>query len=191
MELSMPDEAHRIAPSNNIAFDLHDIFYNAFIGIFVSTPDGRLLFANPALARMYGYVSPEEFLVSVTDIAAKVYVKLADRAEFQLLMDTHGQAVDHECLFRRKDGSVFWGGLNARVVRDPSGMSRHYQGFIIDITERKRTEEALLKSEKKYRGLVEGLNEAVYRMTLPEGRYEYFSSSVEDVFGFSSEEFIN
>jgi len=68
---------------------------------------------------------------------------------------------------------------------------RMIQCNIRDINERKRTEEALRKSEKKYRGLVEGLNDAVYRMTLPEGRYEYFSSSVENVFGYPREEFIN
>ncbi len=60
-----------------------------------------------------------------------------------------------------------------------------------DIIEQKKAEEALRESEHKYRGLIEGLDDTIYRMTLPEGRYEYFSPSVEEVFGYTSEEFIN
>ena len=60
-----------------------------------------------------------------------------------------------------------------------------------DITERKLAEETLQKNEKKYREIVEGLKEVFYRMTLPDGRYEYFSLSVKDVFGYTMEEFMN
>ena len=59
-----------------------------------------------------------------------------------------------------------------------------------EIQERKRAEEALRESEGKYRGLVEGLDEAMYRMSLPDGKYEYMSPSARKVFGYSAEEFI-
>ncbi|MFH0813960.1 MAG: PAS domain S-box protein, partial [Pseudomonadota bacterium] len=63
--------------------------------------------------------------------------------------------------------------------------------IISDITERKRAEEVLRESEEKFRTLVEGLSEAVYRMTLPDGIYNYFSPSVREIFGYSAEDFLN
>ena len=61
---------------------------------------------------------------------------------------------------------------------------------LIDITERKRAVDALKESEERYRGLIEGLNEALYRMSLPSGEYEYFSPAVQSVFGYCAEDFM-
>ncbi len=60
-----------------------------------------------------------------------------------------------------------------------------------DVTERKQVEEALQKSEETHRGLLRRLSEAVYRMSIPEGVYEYFSPAAKDVFGYSPEDFLN
>ena len=57
-------------------------------------------------------------------------------------------------------------------------------------SQRDATLEALRESEEKYRGLVEGLGEAIYRMSLPDGKYEYLSPAVKKVFGYSAEEFL-
>jgi len=64
-------------------------------------------------------------------------------------------------------------------------------GISRDITERKKAEQALRDSEERYRGLIEGLSEVVYRMKLPEGTYEYCSPAAEVVFGFTAEEVMN
>ena len=86
-------------------FDLQDIFDNAPIGIFTFTPEGRFLSANPAMARMLGYESPEELIESVKDIASQLYADQEARAELVRLLQDNGEVIDYEALLRRKDGS--------------------------------------------------------------------------------------
>jgi PAS domain S-box-containing protein len=120
--------------------DPHDIIEKAPIGIFITTPQGRYTSANQALAVMLGYESPEELIASITDIATQAYVNPEDREEFMRLIQEHGEVVDHECRFKRKDGTEFWVSMNGRAVRDQNENTLYYQCFITDITERKRTD---------------------------------------------------
>lgn len=120
-----------------------NIFENAGEGIFQSTPDGRGITANPALASILGYDSPEEVIAHYTDIARQLYVDPNRRAEFVQLMEQQRVVSDFESQVYRKDKSIIWISVNARVVRDESGNSVYYEGLIEDITERKRAEEAL------------------------------------------------
>jgi len=124
------------------------IVHNAVEGIFQSTPDGRYILANPALARMYGYGSPAELIESVSDISQGVYVDPSVRHEFQRLMEEHGEVRGLEYQVRRKDGSVIWISEHARAVFDSNGKVAYYEGFIEDITRRKRVEEQFRQSQK-------------------------------------------
>ncbi|MFP4348934.1 MAG: PAS domain S-box protein [Desulfococcaceae bacterium] len=126
---------------------LQDVFNNAPIGIFTSTPEGRYISANPALAGMFGYESPEELIASITDIATQVYVDPADREEFIRLMTEHGKVAEHECRFKRRNGTEFWVSGNVRAIRDEDGRVLAYQGFSTDITERKQAEGQLKRIE--------------------------------------------
>ncbi len=105
-----------------------DILDHAPIGIFTSTPEGRYLSVNQAQARMHGYSSPEKMIASITDISTQVYADPTDRKEFIQLLKEQGEVVNHECRFRRKDGTIFWGARNARAVRDEDGRVVAYQG---------------------------------------------------------------
>ena len=84
------------------------IFEEAIEGIFQTTPDGRYIIANPALARIYGHDSPEDLIVGVTDIAQQLYIAPNRRREFQRLMERFGIVTDFESEIRRKDGSTAW-----------------------------------------------------------------------------------
>ena len=119
------------------------IFENAVEGIFQSTVDGRLLTANPAMARMLGYDSAEELLEKIRDVAGQLYVDPGRRIEFQQLVREHSAVSGFEIAMRRKDGGVMWGSVTARVVRDSSGEPTGYEGTIEDVTERKNAERAL------------------------------------------------
>ena len=119
------------------------IVQNAVEGIFQSTPDGRYLLVNPALAHMYGYDSPEELLASVSDISRSIYVDPSVRDEFKRLMARDGQVRGLEYQVRRKDGTPIWIEEHARAVRDDSGRVLYYEGFIQDITRRHEAEHAL------------------------------------------------
>ena len=119
------------------------IFENAVEGIFQTTPDGRYLRANPALARIYGYDTPEELTAALSNIGRMLYVDPHRRDVFRAQMSQTGVVRGFESEIRRKDGSVIWISENARAVRDWRGELLYYEGSVEDITVRKRAEDAL------------------------------------------------
>ncbi len=132
------EEALRVAEAR-----YRTIFENATVGIFQSTPQGRFLDVNPAMARIFGYDTPAEMVARVTDIEKQDYVDPADRREFQRLLLENGEARDFTCWNYRKDGERIWTREDARVVKDSQGNILFYEGFVSDITERKQAEEEL------------------------------------------------
>lgn len=127
------------------------IFENSVEGIFQSTPGGQFLSVNPTMARIYGYTSPEEMIAEHTDIEQRHYVEPARRAAFKRLLEKQSFVQGFESEVYRKDQSTFWASENVRVVRDDEGRVVYYEGTIEDITERRRTEEALRESEDRLR----------------------------------------
>ncbi|WP_374108405.1 ATP-binding protein [Nostoc sp. XA010] len=118
------------------------IFENAVEGIFQSSPDGRYITANPALARIYGYSLTEEVTANST-VIEQLYVDPNRRAEFVRLMEKYGSVSDFESQIYRRDGSIVWISEKAYAVRDEKGKLLYYEGLIEDITQRKQTEEEL------------------------------------------------
>ena len=116
------------------------IVENAVEGIYQSSPDGRVLTANRALARLLAYASPDELVDSVTDAAAQIYVDPQDRATLVRQLLEHGTAEAFECRVRCKDGRVRWILQNARAVFDESGTPQYFEGTVEDITARKHAE---------------------------------------------------
>jgi diguanylate cyclase (GGDEF)-like protein/PAS domain S-box-containing protein len=114
------------------------IFENTVEGIYQTTAEGRFISANPALARIYGYESPEELMGSLAASGRSLYVDPERRADFERLMRETGAVTQFESQVHRRDGSVIWISENARVVRAPDGRVLHYEGTVEDITERKR-----------------------------------------------------
>lgn len=118
------------------------IFENAVEGIFQSSPDGRYITANPALARIYGYSLAEEVTANFTDIE-QLYVDPNRRAEFVRLMEKYGSVSEFESQIYRRDGSIVWISEKAYAVHDEHLKLLYYEGLIEDITQRKQTEEEL------------------------------------------------
>jgi PAS domain S-box-containing protein len=168
---------------------LQDIFNNAPIGVFISTPEGRYVAANPALARMFGYDGPEDLIASITDIATQVYADPKDREAFMRLMTEHGKAVEFECRFKRRDGTEFWVSRNVGAIRDDEGRVVAYQGFGTDITERKQAEEALRGSEERYRNVAEANAGIVWDMDA-NLTVTHVSGRVYEILGYEPEEII-
>lgn len=144
------------------------IYEHTVEGIFQTTPDGRYLSANPALARIYGYESPEKLIEGLTDIQRDLYVEPGRRAEFVKLMEQHDVVAGFESRIYRRDRSIIWIAENVRAVRDASGQLLYYEGTVTDITERKRSEEELRNSETLYHSLVETLPQFILRKNLQE-----------------------
>ncbi len=141
--------------------EYQDILMNAPIGVFISTPQGRFLKVNKAMARMYGFSQPDELIQSITDIATQLYLYPEDRLRFQRRLEQDGEIVNHEYQARRRNGSIIWVSTNARAVRDHAGNIIQYQGYSSDITERKQMEEALQESEERYRKLINTSPDAI------------------------------
>src|SRR5208337_2586493 len=117
------------------------IFENALEGIFQSTRDGRYIVANPAMAGMFGYESPEALLANITDITNQIYVDPQRHVDFQQLIERDKFVKGFEYQAFRKDGSTFWISENARGVQGKEGEILYYEGFMQDISERKEAEE--------------------------------------------------
>jgi PAS domain S-box-containing protein len=148
------------------------IFENVMEGIFQTTPDGHYLSANPMLARIYGYDSPDQLMAAVSDIGHQIYVQPGRREEFVSLIQQNGIVSKFESQVYRNDRSIIWISENARVVRDPQGKVLYYEGTVEDITERKRAEQAVRDSEILYHSLVESLPQNIFRKD-KEGRFTF------------------
>ena len=141
------------------------IVENAVAGVFQTSPDGRYLTANPALARIYGYDTPEALTEAVTDIAGQLYVDPLRREEFRRLLASTDVVEGFESEIYRRDGSVVWISESARAVRDPSGALLYYEGHVQDVTARKQAELALAASREELRTHRDHLEETVAART--------------------------
>ena len=150
----LPDHAKQIEASTE-ALRLAEqkyrsIFEHATEGIFQTTPEGKYLSANPTLARIYGYATPDELIISLTNISRQLYILPGRRDEFIRLMQTAGEVREFESQVFRRDGSIIWISENARAVRDEiSGELLYYEGMVQDITARKLAEEARAQADAR------------------------------------------
>ena len=119
------------------------IFENAIEGIFQTTPNGQYLVVNPALAKIYGYSSPEELMSALNNIQQQLYVVPERREEFVEVMAANGSVQNFQSLVYRKDKSTIWISENARMVHDELGNLLYYEGTVEDITERKGYEKKI------------------------------------------------
>ena len=129
------------------------IFENATEGIFQTTPEGKFITANPELARMLDYESPQELIAGLTDIEKQLYVEPGKRSEYQRNMEENGIVQGFETQFYRKDDRVIWTSTNARAVYDQNKTLLFYEGTVEDITERKRAEGQVQQSLKRIMAL--------------------------------------
>ncbi len=161
------------------------IFEKATEGIFQNTPEGRFISVNPALARIFGFDSPREMMEGVKDIGEELYVNPGERRELigQLLRQDYVEGRELNLL--KRDGSSFWVILNIHSVRDSSGVLKYVEGTLQDITERKRMERDLQKSEERYRAIFENASEGIFQ-TSPEGRFINVNPAVARMMGYSS-----
>ena len=115
----------------------HGLFDNAIEGIFRTTVEGNYLDANPALAHIYGFESPQELMASLRDIGRQLYVDPQRRAEFMRIVKARGSVTGFESQVYRKNGDVIWISENSRLVLGEDGRPLSYEGTVEDITERR------------------------------------------------------
>lgn len=182
-EHKQAEEALRLAEAN-----YRSIFENASVGIFQSTPDGQYRNVNSSMAKILGYDSPQELIASIKSIPQQIYADPGARWHFIEELRSKNFVERFEARNVRKDGTIIWTSTNARIVKDTSGETLYYEGFLMDITERKRAEEALRRSENKYRTLADFTYDWEFWQD-PNGRFEYVSPACKRITGYSASEF--
>lgn len=126
-----------------------ELFERAAGGIYRTSPEGHFLTANPALARMFGCVGPEEMIAWAEEHATQsLYVQPGRRDEFRAAFGVTGQLNDFESEVIARDGRRLWISENAREVRDASGRLLYYEGFVTDLTARRQLDAELGRASK-------------------------------------------
>jgi PAS domain S-box-containing protein len=119
------------------------IFENTLEGIYQSTPDGRFITANPAMAKMFGYATPQDLVASVTDIATQLYVDPRERERMKALVEKEGFANGFELKALKKNKEEMWVRAHIRAIKNGRGKIEYFEGTIEDISERKEAEDKL------------------------------------------------
>lgn len=135
--------------------NFRDLFENAVAGIYQTTQEGRILTANEAFAKMYGYNSAAEIISEITDIATQLYANKEDRDEIIRIAAKQGSVESREVKMRQRNGNTFWVSLSLCGFTDDSSKLLQIEGVCVDITERKQAEEKLQQSYQKLKKTVE------------------------------------
>jgi PAS domain S-box-containing protein len=158
------------------------LFEASIDGIYVTTPAGALLNANPALARIMGYDTPEALINSITDVASTVYVHASAREQYQLLMQRDGMVREFEYQVRQRDGGILWLSDSATAVRDDNGEVIRYEGTVRDITDQKRAEDAIAEGRRMLQMVIDTVP-AVINVKNRELRYVLMNRYMAGIFG--------
>lgn len=141
------------------------LFENAVLGLYRTTPDGRILLANPALVRMLGYASLEE--MQRRNLESEGFEPGYSRTLFKERLEREAQIIGLESAWMKSDGTELWVRENARIVRGTVGEALCYEGTVEDVSDRKSAEEALRKSEELHRVLFEQARDMVLLLEVP------------------------
>jgi PAS domain S-box-containing protein/putative nucleotidyltransferase with HDIG domain len=157
------------------------------VGVFRNTADekGRFIDVNPAVVRMFGYESSEEFMkCHIIDL----YNRPEDREKLRMLVRSNTLVRNEEFLFKKRNGSPFWGAITAMGKFDENGALQYIDGIIEDITSRKLAEESIRESEEKYRNLVERANDGI--VIVQDGIIKYANPRLAEIFGYTADEIV-
>ncbi|MFH0298578.1 PAS domain S-box protein [Bradyrhizobium sp. 31Argb] len=163
------------------------LFESSIDGIYVTTPGGALLNANPALAWMMGYATPQDLINGIDDVASNVYVDPAARTQYQRLMDRDGMVRDYEYQVRSRSGTVLWLSDSASAVRDEKGEVIRYEGTVRDITDQKRAEDAIAEGRRLLQMVIDTVP-AVINVKDRNLRYVLMNRYMAGIFGIEPHE---
>jgi len=161
-----------------------ELFETLQEGIYIVTPEDRIMDANPALVRILGYDSKDELLVrKVSDIFPDESLRNIVRSE----VDRQPVLEGREIMLIRKDGKPIICLNTAAAVRDASGKIIRYQGALMDVTARREIERRLHKQQEFARRLVDSFPDVIFVVDT-QARYTFVSPNVKEVLGMDVEE---
>ncbi len=173
---------HALAEQRLAEESYRKLFEGSVDGIYVTTPGGALLNANPALARIMGYEAPQDLIGGIGDVAETVYVHAAARDEYQSLMQRDGVVREFEYQVHARDGSILWLSDSATVVRNEAGEVIRYEGTVRDITDQKRAEDAIAEGRRLLQQVIDTVP-AVINVKNKQLRYVLMNRYMAGIFG--------
>jgi PAS domain S-box-containing protein len=173
---------HALAEQRLAEASYRKLFEGSVEGIYVTTPTGVLLNANPALARMMGYDTPEDLNRSIGDVTQSIYVHPSARMEYQRLMQRDGMVREFEYQVRQRGGAVLWISDSATAVRDEKGEIIRYEGTVRDITDQKRAEDAIAEGRRLLQQVIDTVP-AMINVKDKQLRYVLMNRYMASVFG--------
>jgi len=180
---------HALAEQRLAEESYRKLFEGSVDGIYVTTPAGQLLDANPALARIMGYDTSDDLIRDIGDITQTIYVDPQARAEYQSRMERDGTVREFEYQVRHRDGSVRWLSDSGAAVRDENGFIVRYEGVVRDITDQRRAEEAIAEGRRLLQLVVDTVP-AVINVKNADLRYVLMNRYMAGVFGIEPAEAI-
>jgi PAS domain S-box-containing protein len=175
--------------------DFRTLFEFLPIGAYRSTPDGRLLRANPALVHLNGCENEAELIARVRDIALEWYLEPGRRDQFRRVLENEGQVRGFTSEIRRyRTRERIWVSENAHIVRDAAGQPLYYEGTVEEVTDRMQWAFALHRSEEQLRQIANHVPGMVYRVHMrPDGaaRYSFVGEGIRALYGVSPQELID
>ena len=173
---------HALAEQRLAEESYRKLFEGSIDGIYVTTPAGALLNANPALAKIMGYDRPEQLIGGIGDITHAVYVDPAARARYRELMKRDGMVREFEYQVRQRGGAILWLSDSATAVRDESGEIVRYEGTVRDITDQKRAEDAVAEGRRLLQQVIDTVP-AVINLKDKQLRYVLMNRYMAGIFG--------
>ncbi|MBU1049949.1 PAS domain S-box protein, partial [Candidatus Bipolaricaulota bacterium] len=166
--------------------EYRSLFENAALGIYRTTPDGRILAANDSLVRMLGYDSFDQ--LEQRNLEQEGHEPMSPRSEFKRLMEMTGRVEGLESSWRCRDGAAIVVREHAYAVRDAAGKIAYYEGTLEDITERVIAERQLRESEATQRSILHASPIGIG--LIRDGKFQWVSDRISEMCGYSVDELI-
>jgi len=163
-----------------------DLLLHLPVGVYRTTPSGRIIEANQALADMLGYSSVND-LVKL-DVKSFYVHKKSRKEHMDRLAATLTDFTEFE--LRRRDGRTIWARDYPLAVKDEKGRVRYYDGILVDVSDRRRAQEALERSEQDYRRLFEHAHDAIVVFSVREEIILDVNNRACELYGFRLREML-
>ncbi len=165
-----------------------NIFENSIIGLYRTTPDGKILLANPALLKMLEFKSISD--LNKRNIEKNGFAKGFSRTTFKRLIKKNDEIKGLESAWLTKTGKTIYVNESARAIKDGNGNTLYYEGVVEDITTKKLALDALKESTRKFNTMIDNLSGIVYRCKNDsDWTMEYISEAVYDLTEYLSSDF--
>ena len=160
------------------------LFENTSIGFYRTTPEGKIILANPALVAMLGYRDLDE--LTQRNLAEDSLYTDTSRTKILELINRTGYLKGHESSWKIKNNETVFVRENAKAFYDSAGKIIYYEGTIEDISETKNAALLLKESEEKYRTLIENIQDGVF--IINEKKILFVNEAFASIIGYTKED---